>query len=190
MPLKREGVNQRRLPSRSQRRGRNVAKSGHVTNGSRGKANAAGKKSAQTAGKKSKASGPAPSPAHMERDLKGKPARRNRRNGQHDTANRPLERKKKQGTSKGRQKPGKQGGKRKASKTGPNREQAEGNTTRTGMATMPASTKYLLRQKSGVLGGRQGSGTGGRSILWRNGGMRGWQGLFGDGVHGLGRVLG
>ena len=87
-------MNQRRLPSRSQRRGRNVAKSGHVTNGSRGKANAAGKKSVQTAGKKSKASGPAPSPAHMERDLKGKPARRNQRNGQHDTANRLPEKKK------------------------------------------------------------------------------------------------
>ena len=70
------------------------------------------------------------------------------------------------------------------------REEAEGNTTRMGTATMPASTKYLLRQKSGVLGARQGSGTGGRSILRRDGGLQGGRGLFGGGVRGLGRVLG
>ena len=118
VPLRGKRMNQRRIPSPSQRRGRNVAGSGHVTNGSRGKANAAGRKARANGRKKSKAFNPMPFPAHMGHDLKGKPARRKRRNGQHDPANRPPERNKEekgQGTSKGRQKPGKQEGKRKAS---------------------------------------------------------------------------
>ena len=105
MPLKREGVNQHRFPSRSQCRGRNVAKSGHITNSSRGKANAVGKKVRAKGRKKSKASSPAPFPVHMERDLNGKPARRNRRNGQYGTTNRPTERNKQRQTKKA----GKQG---------------------------------------------------------------------------------
>ena len=50
--------------------------------------------------KKSKASSPAPFLAHMGRDLNGQPGIWNRRNGQHDTANRSPERNKQRQTKK------------------------------------------------------------------------------------------
>ena len=63
-------------------------------------------------------------------------------------------------------------------------------STRKETATTLARSKYLLRQKSGVLGGGESSDTGGRSILRRDGGLRRGRGLFGGGVRGLGWVLG